>query len=153
MRIVILAVGRIKPGPERSLFDHYAGRIAAPLRVVEIEAKRTVTAEERIRREAVLLAAAIPARARLVALDPKGEMLTSAELALRIGRFRDSGAAALAFLIGGADGLERALLAQADLVLAFGRATWPHFLVRAMLAEQIYRAETIRAGHPYHRGG
>ena len=84
-------------------------------------------------------------------MDERGRDLKSRELADRIGRWRDDGVQDLAFAIGGADGLSQAVRDRADLLLAFGRATWPHMLVRAMLAEQIYRAQTILSGHPYHR--
>jgi len=152
VRLLILAVGRLKAGPERALFEHYAGRIRPPLEVVELEARRAASADERIRLEAELIAAAVPAGGRLIALDAAGEALRSEAFAARIERLGAGGAPAIAFAIGGADGLAAALTRQAELVLSFGRATWPHFLVRAMLAEQIYRAQTIRAGHPYHRG-
>ena len=95
--------------------------------------------------------AALPREGRIVALDEHGRDLTSADLAALLGRWRDEGLRLVTFVIGGADGLDAAVLARADLRLAFGRATWPHMLVRPMLAEQLYRAGTILSGHPYHR--
>ena len=98
-----------------------------------------------------MLLAAVPADAAVVALDESGQALSSRALAARIGRWRDDGRGCIAFLVGGADGLDDAVCARADLVLSFGKATWPHMLARAMLAEQLYRAQQILAGHPYHR--
>ena len=97
------------------------------------------------------MARAIPAGALVVALDERGESLSSRELAGRIGSWRDGGQSDIAFAIGGADGLDPSIRERAGLVLSFGRLTWPHQLARAMLAEQIYRAQQILAGHPYHR--
>ena len=119
--------------------------------LVEVQAKDSTPPERRKRAEADLLLAAVPAGAALAALDERGRDLTSVELADRLARWRDGGQRAAAFLIGGADGLDERVLAAAELRLAFGRQTWPHRLVRAMLAEQLYRATTILAGHPYHR--
>lgn len=151
MRITILAVGRLKAGPERDLFDHYAKRLGWPLTVREVEDKRRLAAAERRRREAELLRAARPPGAALVALDQRGRTLSSPDIARRIGAWRDGGIAHIAFLIGGAEGLDEALLEEADLVLSFGAVTWPHLLIRGLLAEQLYRAQQILAGHPYHR--
>jgi 23S rRNA (pseudouridine1915-N3)-methyltransferase len=102
-------------------------------------------------REAELILAALPAGARLVALDERGEPWSSRDFAERLGQWRDRGVAALAFAIGGAEGLGRAVIEQADAVLSLGAMTWPHLLVRGMLLEQLYRAQQILAGHPYHR--
>ncbi len=93
----------------------------------------------------------VPDAAAVVALDERGKALSSRELAKRIGGWRDEGRGCIAFLIGGADGLDNTVRARADLTLSFGRLTWPHLLARGMLAEQIYRAQQIIAGHPYHR--
>lgn len=150
MRIHVIAVGRARGGPTAALFTDYAGRLPWPVALHEVEAKAAAPAG-RSQREAVLLARHIPARATLVALDPRGRMLSSEALAERIGRWRDDGAADLAFLIGGADGLDETLRARADLLLSFGPMIWPHLLARAMLAEQLFRAHTILSGHPYHR--
>jgi len=102
-------------------------------------------------REAELIVAALPAVARLVALDERGESWSSRDFAERLGQWRDRGVATLAFAIGGADGLGRAVIERADVVLSLGALTWPRLLVRGMLLEQLYRAQQILAGHPYHR--
>jgi 23S rRNA (pseudouridine1915-N3)-methyltransferase len=102
-------------------------------------------------REAELILAALPPGARLVALDERGQGWSSRELAERIAAWRDQGTATLAFAIGGAEGLGRAVIDRADAVMSLGAMTWPHLLVRGMLLEQLYRAQQILAGHPYHR--
>lgn len=156
MRIAIVAVGRARAGPLRDLFADYAARIAAtrmlgPISLREVEERRALPAPELKAREAVLLRAALPKRAVVTALDARGEALSSEAFATRLAKWRDSGTGDLAFVIGGADGLDDALVKQADFVLSLGAMTWPHLLVRVMLCEQIYRAATILAGHPYHR--
>jgi 23S rRNA (pseudouridine1915-N3)-methyltransferase len=127
--------------------DEYRRRCPWVVRVREVAAGGGDTDAETGR-----LLAAVPEGAAIVALDGRGRDLTSEDLALRLGRWRDEGVRVVAFLIGGADGLGEAARARASLVLALGRMTWPHQLVRVMLAEQVYRASTILAGHPYHRG-
>ena len=151
MRILIAAVGRAKRGPALDLYDHYANRLRWPLALKEIEARPAGAEKVRKQREAELLLRAVPAGARLIALDEGGKTLPSAEFAAMIAEARDSGVDDLVFAIGGADGHAGALLKKADLVLALGPMTWPHLLVRGMLAEQLYRAQQILAGHPYHR--
>lgn len=153
MRLVIIAVGRARKGPEAALFASYAKRIRAPLRLVEVEDRRPASPAERVAREGALIRQRIGESARVVALDQRGEALSSEQLADRLGRWADEGAGEVCFLIGGADGLAPELAADADLVLSLGPMTWPHLLARAMLCEQIYRAEAILAGHPYHRAG
>ncbi len=152
MRIHVVAVGRARAGPEKDLFDHYARRISFPLTLREVEEKRPMTVDRRKAAEAELLLGAAPAGARIVALDEKGRSLASTALAEILGGWRDEGIQDIAFLIGGADGLDETVRRSAALVLSFGTMTWPHMLVRGMLAEQIYRAQTILSGHPYHRG-
>src|SRR6185437_715906 len=152
MRLHIVAVGKLKAGPHAALARHYAERLAWPLAVREVEEKRPLPAAELKEREAALLLAAAPAGAVLVALDERGRSLTSAAFAQKLAQWRDSGASDLAFLIGGADGLAEAVRQKARLVLSLGAMTWPHLLVRGMLLEQLYRAQQILAGHPYHRG-
>jgi 23S rRNA (pseudouridine1915-N3)-methyltransferase len=156
MRVVICAVGRARPGPLRALYEDYAGRIEATrlfgrIELREVEERRAVPAAELKAREADLLAASLPKSATVVALDARGHSLTSEAFAARIAKWRDAGIADLAFVIGGADGLDRSIIQSAALVLSLGAMTWPHLLARAMLAEQIYRAATIFQGHPYHR--
>jgi 23S rRNA (pseudouridine1915-N3)-methyltransferase len=151
MRLLLAAVGRAKAGPERALFEHYAARLSWPLTLKEVEEKRPLPAAERMAREAELLLAAVPPGAIVVALDERGRQTPSEEFAARLGAWRDSGRSDICFLIGGADGHSEAVRKRADLLLAFGAMTWPHMLVRGMLAEQLYRAQCILAGHPYHR--
>ncbi len=104
-----------------------------------------------MRREGELLLDSVPPGAATVALDRRGKMLDSQAFADRLARWRDTSISDIAFLVGGAEGHGEALLSQADLVVSFGAMTWPHLLARAMLAEQIYRAQQLLAGHPYHR--
>ena len=134
------------------MFDEYVSRLVWPLSVREIELRRPLPPQEAKAEEARLLLEAVDRDAVLVALDERGADWTSAELARRIGRWRDEGAAELAFAIGGADGLGAVLTQRAAASIAFGRMTWPHRLARIMLVEQLYRAQQILAGHPYHRG-
>jgi 23S rRNA (pseudouridine1915-N3)-methyltransferase len=152
LRILVIAVGRLRAGPELELYRHYAARLNWAVAVKEIAAAAGGTAAVARARDGAALLAALPPGARAVALDAGGELLTSEGLAARLGGWRDSGLDTLAFLIGGAEGLDDKLRARADLLLAFGRVTWPHLLMRGMLAEQLYRAQQILAGHPYHRG-
>ncbi|MBI4184825.1 MAG: 23S rRNA (pseudouridine(1915)-N(3))-methyltransferase RlmH [Proteobacteria bacterium] len=151
MKILIGAVGRARSGPEADLFTAYAARLARPLRLREVVERRPLPPAELRRREAELLLALVPAGARVVALDERGRALSSAAFAQTLGRWRDEGAAEVAFLIGGAEGLAEEVRGRADLVLSLGPMTWPHLLVRALLAEQLYRAQAILSGHPYHR--
>lgn len=151
MRLSLIALGRAKAGPEASLFADYARRVVPPLTLRELEDRKAGGADERRRREGALILAALPKGARLVALDGRGTMLSSEALAERLARWQAEGWGEAAFVIGGADGLDKAVLDRADFVYSLGPATWPHMLVRVMLAEQIYRARSIQAGHPYHR--
>lgn len=152
MQIEILAIGRARAGPERALYQTYADRIRWPLTLRELEEKRRLPPAELKAREAAMLLEALPRDAAVVALDETGNDISSQKIAERLGRWQDEGRAAVAFVIGGADGLTDEVRSRADLLLSLGRQTWPHMLVRAMLAEQIYRAQQILAGHPYHRG-
>jgi 23S rRNA (pseudouridine1915-N3)-methyltransferase len=151
VKIALVAVGRARRDPTASLFEHYRDRIRGALALREVPEAKGSTAVERMQREAQAILAALPKDAYVIALDPRGKTLTSEAFASLLGRLTDE-ARPTAFLIGGADGLAETVRAKADLLLSFGAATWPHLMVRAMLAEQIYRAETILAGHPYHRG-
>ena len=152
MQIEILAIGRARAGPERALYQTYADRIRWPLALRELEEKRRLPPAEMTAREGALLLDALPRDAAVVALDESGKDISSEQFAMQMGRWRDDGRATVAFIIGGADGLADEVRRRADLLLSLGRQTWPHMLVRAMLAEQIYRAQQILAGHPYHRG-
>ena len=151
MRLHIIAVGRLKAGPHEALARHYAERLAWPLTLREVEEKRPLPPAELKEREAELLCAAVPKGAVLVALDMRGQALGSEAFAERIERWRDSGTADLAFVIGGAEGLAEGLRREAAFQLSLGAMTWPHLLARGMLLEQLYRAQQILAGHPYHR--
>ena len=159
MRLVIAAVGRLKAGPERELVARYverAGQLGRSLgldapEILELEESRARRPEDRKRDEAERLRAALDARFSICALDERGTTVSSEAFAADVRRRRDDGAAGLAFVIGGADGFSAEFLAAADMRLAFGAMTWPHQIVRILLAEQIYRAATILAGHPYHR--
>jgi len=155
MRITLAAVGRAKVGPVRDLFEDYAGRLdrgpIGPLTLKEVEARGSFPPPEQRRREAELLRAATPTGARLIALDERGQTLKSTEFAALLGRWRDIGVAEVTCLIGGAEGLDEAIRREAALVLSLGPMTWPHLLVRTLLAEQLFRVNSILTGHPYHR--
>ena len=155
MRMTLIAVGRAKPGPVRDLYEHYAERLGhgplGGLRLKEVEERRPLAAVQLKRREAELLLAARPKGARLVVLDERGKSLTSGDFAALLARWRDDGVQDLAFAIGGADGLDASVREAAALTLGLGPMTWPHLLTRALLAEQLYRAQSILMGHPYHR--
>lgn len=150
-RISILAIGRARGGPEMDLARAYLERLPWPAEIREFEERRRLPAGERREREGALLLAALPRGARLVALDERGRSLTSAAFALQMGRWVGEGSGDLCFAIGGADGLADELRQRADMLLSLGAMTWPHMLVRVLLAEQLYRAHSILAGHPYHR--
>lgn len=155
MRSVLAAVGRLKSGPMRDLYLEYAGRLGrgplGPLELREVEERRPLPSSERVAREAELLRAALPEGSVRIALDERGKALDSDAFARQLGGWLDDGRRVVGFWIGGADGLHPDLRAEADLLLSFGAMTWPHLLVRSLLAEQLYRAETILTGHPYHR--
>lgn len=140
MLLHIIARGRIGRGAEAELVDRYVKRLSWPFRLTELPGKggRMPASEP---------------ETRTVMLDETGEMLASREIAGRLEAWRDGGAREVRFLIGAADGFDAAERAGADLLLSFGRATWPHLLARAMLAEQLWRATSILANHPYHREG
>ena len=152
MRLQIRAVGRMKPGPEQELLDLYRKRLSWQLDIIEIDDRKSAAnAAERMQREAAQLRADLPPGAVTVALDEKGRELSSRQFADRLADWRDEARLPVVLMIGGADGLDRPLVDNADLVLCFGRMTWPHMMVRAMLTEQIFRAQSILQGHPYHR--
>jgi len=155
MRVILCVVGRLRAGPEDDLVSDYLTRFErtrgalglGPARVVEVEDKKG----GRKAAEADLLRKALPSGAVTCALDERGRVMSSPDFAGALTKRRDQGAQDMAFLIGGADGLDPALVAQADMVLSFGAMVWPHMLARVMLAEQLYRAASILAGSPYHR--
>jgi len=159
MRLVVVAIGRLKQGPERELAERYRERFDdigrklgfRSLEIHEIPESRARDAAKRIAEEAAAISALIPDKSLLVALDERGQNIDSAAFARHLGRWRDEATGNTIFTIGGADGLSPDLQRKAKLRIAFGSATWPHQMVRVMLLEQIYRAATILAGHPYHR--
>lgn len=159
MKVNIIAVGKLKAGPERELLGRYLDRFAkaAPAlglelgAVTELPESRASTAQARKQEEADAIRRKLGLGAFLCLLDEQGKTIGSTDFADRLGNLRDRSQRDIFFVIGGADGLDPTLLSEADLTLCFGRMTWPHQLVRIMLAEQIYRAATILAGHPYHR--
>lgn len=158
MRIIVAAIGRARAAPEQALFDDYARRLVRQgpagltLELRDAEERRKLSPDKHRAAEAELLESQLPRGATVVALDQRGKSLTSEEFAKRLQRWRDDAVSDLCFLIGGANGLDPALVRRSDFVLSLGALTWPHLLVRAMLAEQIYRAQSILLGHPYHRG-
>ena len=147
----LIAVGRLRDGPEAELFARYNARLRPKFAVTEIAEARGAAAEVK-RRECEALLAALPEGAFVVALDGAGEMPDSEQLARLLERWL-AARRTLCFLIGGAEGLDAKVIARADYVLSLGQLTWPHLLARAMLAEQVFRARSIAAGHPYHRAG
>ncbi len=148
--MLLIAVGKLRPGPERTLFDRYAARLRPKFELREI-VEFAGPAHETKRREGAAILAATPAGAFLVALDLAGQSLTSENLAVQLTRWTDQ-PRRLVFAIGGAEGLSESVIARAGFRLALGPLTWPHMLARVLLAEQLYRAQSIAAGHPYHRG-
>lgn len=151
MRFWLAAVGRARDDAARALYDDYAARINPPLTLREVDAKKRFPPEELKKAEADLLLATVPAGAKLVVLDEHGVLLDSVAFAQRLGRWRDEGVPDIVFAIGGADGHGEAIRRRADLLLSLGKMTWPHMMVRALIAEQIYRGQCILGGHPYHR--
>ena len=159
MRLTILAVGHARGAQEGALIEHFVERAALMGRnigvphvmVEEISVSRAHDAKARITDECERLSVRLPKGAHVVLLDAKGKGMTSEDFAEMLGALRDAGTRDLVFVIGGPDGLAPLPGKKAGRSLAFGPQTWPHLLVRAMLAEQIYRAVTILAGHPYHR--
>jgi 23S rRNA (pseudouridine1915-N3)-methyltransferase len=159
MRLALVCVGKLKAGPERSLFDRYFKRLADGARTAgfagvdlrEVGESRARRPDERRAEEGAAILAAVPKGAALVLLDERGSSATSEEWAADIGRARDASRSVYAVAIGGPDGLDPSLGAGAHRIVSFGSMTWPHQLVRVMAGEQLYRALTILSGHPYHR--
>lgn len=155
MKVTLCVVGRLRAGPERDLIEDYLQRFdrtgrglgLGPASVVEVEDRKGGGKPA----EAALLRKSIPRGALVCALDERGKTMSSPEFAKALAGWRDAGRGDLAFLIGGADGLDKPLRAEADARLSFGAMVWPHMLARVMLAEQLYRAAAILAGTPYHR--
>lgn len=155
MRVTICAVGRLRKGPEKALIDDYLDRFdktgrglgLGPVDLREVEDKKGGGMPA----EAALLDKAIPDGSLICTLDERGKLMSSPDFADMLGKWRDQGCGNVAFVIGGADGIDPALRARADAALSFGKMVWPHMLARVMLSEQLYRAASILAGSPYHR--
>ncbi len=155
MRVHICAVGRLRAGPEKTLIDDYLTRFDRTGRNLGLGPARVIEVDDRkgggMAGEAVLLRRAIPENALICVLDERGKVETSPQFAARLGGWRDAGRGDLALVIGGADGIDPELRAEASHALSFGKMVWPHMMVRVMLAEQLYRAASILSGGPYHR--
>ena len=154
MHLHILAIGRAKKSPEASIVADYFKRLPKGSQLYETESRLPygpARSQDESDKLLSLFEQKRPKSAKLIALDPHGRNISSPDLAQLISQWRDQGVGAAYFAIGGADGHSQHLLDRADETLQFGAATWPHMLFRAMLAEQLYRAETIIANHPYHK--
>lgn len=151
MNIEIIAVGRMKKGPEGEILETYIKRCPWPIKITEVEERRPIKGAERMAREGDLILNAIPKGATVIALDERGKKMRSTSFAEKIRNYQDQGSTNLVFLIGGADGYDPKVKERAQLKISFGQLTWPHMIMRAMLAEQLYRASTILQGHPYHK--
>ena len=155
MRIRICAVGRLRAGPEKALIDDYLKRFGRTGRALGLGPAEVIEVDDRkntgMAAEGALLRRAVPDGAVICTLDERGKLLSSPDFAGRLADWRDQGRGDLAFVIGGADGIDPELRAAADASLSFGKMVWPHMLARVMLSEQLYRAATILAGSPYHR--
>jgi len=151
MRITVVAVGRLRAGPEKALVEHFVNRITWPIEIREIEQKKSRDGDALKQREAELLLKHCPAGSQIIALDERGKEISSREFAIKLGDWQDNSIRDVSIIIGGADGLHNAVRRRANLTISFGRLTWPHMLARGMLTEQLYRAQQIIAGHPYHR--
>lgn len=151
MKIIFSTIGKFKSGPELALYEHYAGRVPWKITLKEFDIKKTLPAPVRKSEEAKLLLSACEDADHIIVLDEKGQEMSSTAFAGHLQKRRDSGDRAIAFIIGGADGLDETVRIKAHLLLSLGRTTWPHLLVRGLIAEQLYRAHTIMTNHPYHR--
>lgn len=155
MRVHICAVGRLRKGPERDLYDDYLTRFDRTGRALALGPAQLIEVEDKkgggMPAEAALLERAIPTGSLICVMDERGRVQSSPEFADMLGQWRDQGRQDVAFVIGGADGIDPSLRDRADAALSFGKMVWPHMLVRVMLAEQLYRASSILSGGPYHR--
>lgn len=151
MKVTLAAVGKARRDVHAELFAHYRARLTWPLELREVDIRRKLPPEQLQEEEAAQLLSHVPDGAVVIVLDERGKALSSPEFAEKIGGWRDGGVRDVVILIGGADGHHESCRRRADLLLSLGRATWPHMLVRGMITEQLYRAQQILAGHPYHR--
>jgi len=155
MRVHICAVGRLRKGPERDLYDDYLTRFDRTGRALALGPAQLIEVEDKkgggMPAEAALLERAIPTGSLICVMDERGKVQSSPEFADMLGQWRDQGRQDVAFVIGGADGIDPNVRDRADAALSFGKMVWPHMLVRVMLAEQLYRAASILSNGPYHR--
>ena len=151
MKFILSCIGKMKQGPQQDLLTLYKNRLKTPLIVHEFEAKASMPTLKRQEAEAELLLTPFQDHGFIIALDERGKEFSSQDFADKIQDIKNQGYKTLGFIIGGADGLHPLLKERVDLFMCLGRLTWPHMLVRALLAEQLYRGESILAGHPYHR--
>lgn len=151
LKINLIALGLLKEGPEHDLLQKYSKRLHWKLSLKQLVVKKNLSGAELKSAEAELIRGALAPNAPLVVLDERGPALTSDQFAQRLHKFQLIGISELNFCIGGAEGLDESIRQQAAWQVSFGSLTWPHMLVRAMLVEQLYRAQQILAGHPYHK--
>jgi len=151
MKLTLLCVGVLKTGPEKDLLDQYHARLSWPFDMREVVCRKKGSSIQVKAWEGDLLLQAIESGTVVIGLDERGTSLSSLEFAQTLKNYRDEGVKSLSFVIGGADGLSAPVQKRCQRLLSFGRMTWPHLLVRGMLVEQIYRAQQILIGHPYHR--
>lgn len=149
--MTIAAVGKARRAPETEWFDQYVKRLPWPVTLQEVQAKSSLPPDRRQQEEGRLLLSHTEKAERIVVLDERGRMMPSLKFAKLLGQWRDDGVSEVAFLIGGADGHTEEVRQAAHEVLSLSLMTWPHLLVRVLLAEQLYRAYSILSGHPYHR--
>jgi 23S rRNA (pseudouridine1915-N3)-methyltransferase len=150
MRVTLVAVGKMKASPAKEMMQDYLKRLPWQVEIKEVEAKKGLSGDALQKQEGELLLAAVPKGAKKIVLDERGKVMGSIDFSKKLKSFEmDSGH--VAFVIGGADGHAKAVKQSADMLLSFGAMAWPHMMVRAMLAEQLYRAYAISTGHPYHR--
>jgi 23S rRNA (pseudouridine1915-N3)-methyltransferase len=151
MKLILLCIGTLKSGPEKDLFEQYRARLSWPFEVREVTCRKAGSSSQIKTWEGEILLQALDPNSTVIGLDERGKSPTSPEFAQTLETYRNEGVKTLTFIIGGADGLSDAVRSRCQRLISFGHMTWPHLLVRGMLAEQIYRAQQIHIGHPYHR--
>lgn len=151
-KIDLIAVGKVKKGPWHDLITDYVSRTKWPLNVIEVESKYTDPKTQQEHEQRLILDK-LDTDSFIIVLDERGDGLRSLDFSQTLQKIRDTGSNKLTFLIGGAEGFTDDIRNKANMLLSFGQQTWPHVMVRVMLLEQIYRAQQIIAGHPYHREG
>lgn len=151
MKILINAIGKFKNSPEKEIYHSYIKRIPWQVELRELESRKSLPSNKLKEAESKILLSSLPQNTKLIALDECGKNISSNELSKVLKQWQNDGYSNITFIIGGANGLSNEVRQEADLVVSFGKMTWPHMLIRPMLAEQIYRIYTIITGHPYHR--